>query len=483
MDMRLDEEQRMTLDAFTDFFANECPSTLIRELETGSGHSPEIWRKLAAMDGMALNLPEAYDGLEGTFIDMALVYEAMGRSLYPSPHLWTVVVAAELILRLGNIVQKANLLPKIAAGEAILALAMAEKDTDDPAAVQTTVISQAEATSEGNGFYLNGRKRFVEFAHLADDLLVVARTEQGVTLFLVPTDREGIVLTRQSDLGGGQFYGVDFKNVTVAAGEVLGQVGGGLAPLNAALDRARVALAARMLGGCQAVFDLTLRYTKEREQFGQRIATFQHIAFRLAEMHTRIDGARLLLYQTAWQIDQARPIATQAAMLKALVSDLYRHVTDEAVQIHGGFGFIEEADPQLYYRRAAVDAVLLGTATTLRDRLANNLGLNHPRETERAHPARPPTRRNTLTNQPRGNGPRASCAPPNFPQPRRNGTRASCAPPKPGGTLGQTLYPPQHRHHRHLFPARQPGPGRAAEPERARLPGQGLPRRTRRRRM
>lgn len=370
MDMRLDEEQRMTLDAFTDFFANECPSTLIRELETGNSHSPEIWRKLAAMDGMALNLPETYDGLEGTFTDMVLVYEAMGRSLYPSPHLWTVVVAAELILCLGNEAQKANLLPKIAAGEAILALAMTEKETDDPAAVQ------AAANSEGNGFYLNGRKRFVEFAHLADDLLVVARTEQGVTLFLVPTDREGIVLTRQSELGGGQFYGVDFNNVAVAAGEVLGQVGGGLAPLNAALDRARVALAARMLGGCQAVFDLTLRYTKEREQFGQRIATFQHIAFRLAEMHARIDGARLLLYQTAWQIDQARPIATQAAMLKALVSDLYRHVTDEAVQIHGGFGFTEEADPQLYYRRAAVDAVLLGTATTLRDRLANDLGLN-----------------------------------------------------------------------------------------------------------
>lgn len=369
MDMRLNEEQRMTLEAFTDFFANECPSTLIRELEAGDGHSPEVWRKLAAMDGMALALPETYDGLEGAFTDIALLYEAMGRSLYPSPHLWTVVVAAELILRLGSDAQKARLLPKIATGQTIVTLALAEKGSADPATVQV------DATSNGDDPCLNGEKRFVEFAHVADFLIIVALAKQGVTLFLVPTDRTGITLTRQSEIGSGQFYRVDLGNVPVAADEVLGRIGEGLEPLNEVLDRARVALAARMLGGCQTAFDLTLRYTKEREQFGQRLATFQNIAFRLAEMHTRIDGARLLLFRTAWQIDQDQPVAAEAAMLKALVSDLYRHVTDEAIQIHGAFGFTEEADPQLYYRRAAVDAVLLGTATALRDRGANALGL------------------------------------------------------------------------------------------------------------
>jgi alkylation response protein AidB-like acyl-CoA dehydrogenase len=369
MDMRLDPEQQMTRDLFADFFAKECPSTLLRELEEGDGHSPEVWRKLAALDSMALGLPEDYDGLAGTFTDLALLYEAMGRSLYPSPHLWTVVVAGELILRLGSPEQKAGLLPKVAAGELIIALALAEKGTDAPAAVQTA------ALPGDNGFRLSGQKRFVEFAHVADVLLTVARTEAGVTLFLVPIDRKGITLARQHEISGGQFYRVDLDDVAVPADEVLGTPGGALAPLNEVLDRARVMLAARMLGGCQAVFDLTLRYAKEREQFGQRLATFQNIAFRLAEMQTRIDGARLLLYQTAWQVDQELPVGSEVAMLKALVSDLYRYVTGEAIQIHGGFGFAEEADPQLYYRRATVDAVLLGSTTALRDRVAGSLGL------------------------------------------------------------------------------------------------------------
>ena len=370
MDMRLDVEQRMTRDVFADFFARECPCTLLRELEEGDGHSPEVWHKLAAMDGMALGLPEAYDGLAGTFADLALLYEAMGRSLYPSPHLWTVVVAGELILRLGSNGQKADLLPKIAVGEMIITLALAEKGSDDPAAVQMV------AAPGANGFRLSGQKTFVEFAPVADALLTVARAGAGVTLYLVPAGRKGITLTRQHEISGGQFYRADLADVEVSADEALGSPGEGLEPLNDVLDRARVALAARMLGGCQAVFDLTLRYAKEREQFGQRLATFQSIAFRLAEMQTRIDGARLLLYKTAWQLDQDLTIASEAAMLKALVSDLYRHVTSEAIQIHGGFGFAEEADPQLYYRRAAVDAVLLGSAIALRDRVAGSLGLS-----------------------------------------------------------------------------------------------------------
>ena len=369
MDMRLDSEQRMTRDLFADFFARECPSKLLRELEEGDGHSPEVWRKLAYLDGMALALPEDYDGLAGSFTDLALLYEAMGRSLYPSPHLWTVVVAGELILRLGSHAQKAALLPKIAAGEIVIALALAEKDTDEPAAVQAAALHGAA------GFRLGGQKTFVEFAHVADALLIVARAEGGVTLFLVPVDRKGIALSRQHEISSGQFYRVDLNDVEASDGEVLGPPGGSLEPLNEVLDRARVMLAARMLGGCQAVFDLTLRYAKEREQFGQRLATFQNIAFRLAEMQTRIDGARLLLYRTTWQVDQELPMGSEAAMLKALVSDLYRYVTGEAIQIHGGFGFTEEADPQMFYRRAAVDAVLLGSSSALRERVADALGI------------------------------------------------------------------------------------------------------------
>jgi alkylation response protein AidB-like acyl-CoA dehydrogenase len=294
----------------------------------------------------------------------------MGRSLYPSPHLWTVVVAGTLILCQGTDSQKDELLPKIAAGELTIALALAEDGSDDPVTVRTA------AVPAGSGFLLCGQKSFVEFAHVADVLLTVARAEAGVTLFLVPADQAGIELTRQHEISGGQFHRVELDDAFVPASGVLGSPGSGLEPLEEVLDVARVALAARMVGGCQAVFDLTLRYAKEREQFGQRLATFQSIAFRLAEMQTRIDGARLLLHKTAWQLDRDLPVGPEVAMLKALVSDLYRQVASEAIQIHGGFGFAEEADAQLYYRRAAVDAALLGSATALRERVAGALGLH-----------------------------------------------------------------------------------------------------------
>jgi len=369
MDMRFDEEQRMMQETFTDFFANECPSSLVRQLEEEGGHSAQVWSKLAGMGGMSINLPEDFGGLDGTFMNTVLLYEAMGRSLYPSPHLWTVVVAAELILRLGTDDQKSSLLPKIVSGELIIALALTEKGKDDPNEFQVAL------KPEGDVFLLNVQKHFVEFAAHADYILVVARSESGISISLIPSDRQGITWTKQDEIGKRQFYRVDMKDVTVNSDEILGQEKGALDILKEILDRARVTLAARMLGGCQAVLDLTLKYAKERVQFGQRIAMFQNISFRLAEMQTRIDGARLLLYRTAWLIDQKIPFSAEAAMVKALLGDLSRHVTAESIQIHGGFGITEEADPQLYFRNTAVDAVLLGSAFQLREDVAESLGL------------------------------------------------------------------------------------------------------------
>jgi alkylation response protein AidB-like acyl-CoA dehydrogenase len=369
MDMRFDEEQQMMQEAFTDFFTSECPSSLVRQLEEGSGHSPEIWSKLANIGGMSINLPEDFGGLGGTFMNTVLLYEAMGRNLYPSPHLWTVVVAADLILRLGTEEQKSALLSKIAGGELLVTLALTEKEKDNP---KDFVV---EMRPDGDCFLLSGQKHFVEFAAHADYILVVSRSESGISLGLIPSDRKGISWIRQDEIGKRQFYRVDLKDVIVNKDEMLGPENDVLDILNTTLDRARVALAARMLGGCQAAFDLTLKYSKEREQFGQRIAMFQNISFRLAEMQTRIDGARLLLYRTAWLVDQNAPFSAEAAMVKALVGDLSRHVTAEAMQIHGGFGITEEADPQLYYRNTAVDAVLLGSAFQLRDIVADTLDI------------------------------------------------------------------------------------------------------------
>jgi alkylation response protein AidB-like acyl-CoA dehydrogenase len=191
-------------------------------------------------------------------------------------------------------------------------------------------------------------------------------------LFLVPADRAGLRMRRRHEISAGQFYEVTFDNVLARADERFETAA--VDRLEQALDGARVALAARMVGAAQRAFDLTLRYTRERSQFGQPLLSFQALNFRLAALLTRIDAARLLAYHAAWLIDQGQDFAHAALFAKAQASEIYREMAAEAIQLHGGFGFTAEANPQLFYRRAASDAMLLGSATALRGRIAGYLG-------------------------------------------------------------------------------------------------------------
>jgi alkylation response protein AidB-like acyl-CoA dehydrogenase len=367
MDLRLTSEQRLLQDTFTRFFADRCPLERVRALEEGDGHAPDLWADLAGLGALGMLVPEAHGGLGGGFVDVALFCEAMGGALYPGPFLWTCVVAPFLIEQLGDRAVASEWLPRIAAGRAILALPFADGEALAPSSVELRA-----AACEG-GYRLAGESSFVEYAHRADALLVAASAHDGMGLFLLPTDRAGLDVTRQHEVSGGQFYRVVFDEVFVHAGERLSGAVGEL--LEQALDRARVALAARMVGAAQRAFDLTLRYMRERTQFGQPLLRFQALNFRLAALLTRIDAARLLAYRAAWLIDHGMPFAQAALIAKVQGSEVYRDMAAEAIQLHGGFGFTAEANPQLFYRRAAVDAMLLGTATALRERLARDLAL------------------------------------------------------------------------------------------------------------
>ena len=366
MDIRLDEQQTLLQSTFTRFFAERCSLDQVRELEAGAGHSPALWASLADLGALGLLIPEAYGGLGGAFVEATLLSEVIGGALYPSPFLWTCVVAPYIIERIGDRSTQAAWLPRIANGTAIIALA--DDCASDPAA---PVLA---AVPDGAGWRLHGEARFVEYARHADALLLAADLSGRTALFLLAAGRDGVTIERRSEISGGQFFHVAFDGVALHADELLGGDAGLL--LEQALDRARVLLAARMVGAAQRVLDLTLRYTRERSQFGQPLLRFQALNFRLAALLTRIDGARLLAYHAAWLIDQGQEFAHAALFAKAQAAEIYREMAAEAIQLHGGFGFTAEASPQLFYRRAAADAMLLGNATALRERIAGYLELS-----------------------------------------------------------------------------------------------------------
>jgi len=360
--------------------AKECPSTLVRELEeSDEGHSPELWRKIAELGWLGLTFPENYGGIAGNSLDLAILYDEMGRALFPSPHLPTVVLGGHAILECGSEEQKQQFLPRIAGGELLLSLALSEPATRyEPLAIAT------RATAQGEDYVINGTKLFVPNANIADYLVCVARTadgkapEEGITLFLMDTRSPGIACTPLktiSEIGHDRQCEVIFKDVKVPKGNILGGLNQGWAPLAKVLNQATVALCAEMVGGALAVLDMSVEYSKERVAFGRPIGSFQALQHKMANMLVEVDGAWLLTYQAAWMLAEGLPCAKQVAMAKAWTSNAYRRVTADAIQIHGGYGFCSEVDTTLYYRRAKAMEFTLGDPRFHRRIVAQEIGL------------------------------------------------------------------------------------------------------------
>ena len=380
MDLDFTEEQVMFRTMARDFMAKECPSTLVRELEeSDEGYSPELWRKIAKLGWLGLTFPENHGGSGGDSLDLAILYDEMGRALFPSPHLATVVLGSHTILECGSEEQKHEFLPKIAGGELLLSLALTEPTFwYEPLAINT------KATAQGDDYVISGTKLFVPNANIADYLICVARTknaaapEEGITLFLVDTHTPGLTCTLLKtidEIGHDKQCEVVFQDVKVPKNNILGELNRGWAPLAKVINLATVALCAEMVGGAQAVLEMSVEYSKERVAFGRPIGSFQALQHKMANMLIEVDGAWLLTYQAAWMLSQGLPCAKQVAMAKAWTSNAYRRVTAEAIQIHGGYGFCTEVDTTLYYRRAKAAEFALGDPRFHRRIVASEMGL------------------------------------------------------------------------------------------------------------
>jgi len=371
MDLTLTEEQEFIKNAARDLLAKECTPAHVRAMEEDSrGYSTELWRKMAELGWMGLALPEAHGGVGYGFLDLCVLIEEQGRVRLPGPFLETVVLGALPIERFGTAAQKSDYLAAIAGGERIMVYAEAE-----PGATWSTDDVELAAAPDGDHFVLNGTKLYVPYAHVADDVLVVARTGEGITLFVVDAEDPGVSCEPLETIGRDHQCRVVLENVRVPKGNVLGGVDGGRDVVDAIRAWGAAAKSIQMVGGAQRVLDMTLEYANQREQFGRPIGTFQAVQHHCANMAVDVIGARFIAYEAIWRLDEGLDAAREVSMAKAWASDAYRRVCTLGHQVHGAIGFTKEHDLQLYSRHAVASELAFGDGDHHRELLAQQLGL------------------------------------------------------------------------------------------------------------
>ncbi|HTN99326.1 MAG TPA: acyl-CoA dehydrogenase family protein [Microthrixaceae bacterium] len=345
------EEQDMLRDMVRGLLTQYASNEAVREAEDDPiGYSTELWTQLQELDLLGLLLPAQYGGSEMSMLEGVILYEELGRALAPTPHLVSCVVSAGAIVRAGSEEQKNQWLPSIAKGESIFTPAWLEPDNGfGPRGVQV------RAEADGDGFVISGVKQHVYFGSSAERLVVLARTGDGdgdVDLFLVDPKADGVTLSQRMSISSDTQYRVDFDGVRVAAADRLGAAGSGWATWESVMDDAMILASALANGGTEYALDITVQYSKDREQFDKPLGAFQALSHYMADAKTALDGAKIISYEAAWAHSKGQSLASLAPMAKSFACASYRDTTAMAQQIFGGVGFTLEYEIQLYFRRA-----------------------------------------------------------------------------------------------------------------------------------
>ena len=364
MDLGLTEIQQMLKTSAQDFLSRECPLTLVREMEEDPrGFTDELWRQMINLGWTGVAFPEQYGGTGGNFADLGVLLEEIGRSLAPAPFFSTVVLGGMTVLDAGSDAQKNDLISRICAGTIIMTMAVPEA-----AAAYEPWDIQATASQQGGGYEITGSKLFVPDAEAADVIIVAARTSSGqdpadgVSLFLVPSGTAGLTITPMWSVGNEKVFEVSLDKVNVTADSALGAVGEAWPIIERSIQRATAAQSIQMLGGAEAVLDMTVEYAKGRTQFGRAIGTFQAVQHHCARMATDVEGSKGVAFQAVWRLSEGLSVKKEVAMAKAWIGPAYRRVCATAHQCHGAIGFTKEHDLQLYTRRAKVHELTYGDA-------------------------------------------------------------------------------------------------------------------------
>jgi alkylation response protein AidB-like acyl-CoA dehydrogenase len=359
MDFAFSPDQTLLKNSARAFLDEHCKPASVRLLwDDKRGESEAMWKEMAQLGWLGLALPEEHGGSGLGTVESAILLEELGRAACPGPY-WPTALVASAVAEAGTDTQQKRWLPAIAGGDARATLALLDTELDwNPESTAT----RAEKTS--GGWTLSGLKRYVPWSHVADVLLVPARTPEGITLFLVDPSAAGLTSSPVQTMDPGtRWTNLTLQNVPVRGEDVLGAPGAGARVLAGLLRRGAVGAAAEMLGAARRCLDMAVEYAKVREQFGQPIGSFQAIRHKCADMLLEVENSHAAVYYAAWALDaKADDHEMAPSVAKAYVSDAARKVCGEAIQVHGGIGFTWEYDLHMYFKRAKALEVQYGDA-------------------------------------------------------------------------------------------------------------------------
>jgi alkylation response protein AidB-like acyl-CoA dehydrogenase len=371
MNFAFSDEQEELRASVRRFLSEKSPETEVRRLmDTTEGYDPAVWSQMADQLGLqSLTIPEEFGGSGFTYVELLVVLEEMGAALLCAPFFSSVALAANALLTSGDDEAKKSYLPGIASGETIATLAI----TEDNGKWDFSGI-ECKAEQKGDGWVLNGHKMFVLDGHVANLVIVVARSAKGVSLFAVQGDAAGLTRTALPTMDQTRKQArLEFSDTPAV---LIGTDGDAESGLSKTLDLAAVALAAEQVGGAQHVLDASVEYAKTRIQFGRPIGSFQAIKHKCADMLLEVESAKSAAYYAAWAAaEDSDELPVVASLAKSYCSEAYFHAAAENIQIHGGIGFTWEHPAHLYFKRAKSSELLLGDPSYHRELLAQRIGI------------------------------------------------------------------------------------------------------------
>ncbi len=378
MPLVLTEEQEMLKESARGFLDEKAPVAMLRTLRderSEAGYSVKLWKEMAEMGWAGILVDEAHGGSDFGFVGAGVLAEEMGRTLTASPFLSTAILGATALNKFGSDAQRGEFLPKIAAGAMVMALGVDEGRKHGPAATAMT------AEKAGNGFRLTGAKTFVADGHVADKIIVAARTagapgdEAGLSLFLIDAKAKGVSAERTAMVDSRNAARLVFENVAVTGEDLIGEIDNGHAALDGILSAGRAGLAAELSGAAQQAFAMTTDYLKQRTQFGKSIGSFQALQHRAAQLYCEVELMKSVVLKSLQDLDNAFGMASVTASLaKAKAGDVAKLASQEAIQMFGGVGMTDEYDIGLYMKRIRVAQEMFGDSHYHADRIARLRG-------------------------------------------------------------------------------------------------------------
>ncbi len=376
MEFTLNEEQEMLKKSAQDFLKKQCDKTVLKELEESeTGFSKKLWKNMAKLDWMAIIIPEDYEGVGWSFLDLAVLFEEFGRSAFNGPMMCN-TMGTLAVMEGGTDDQKAKILPKVASGKMILTMA-----NDETSIAYDHSYIEVAANKTDNGYVINGTKILVPYATVADKMLVSARTsgapgdKEGITIFMVDPKSQGITLAPIKVTGGEKQFKADFDNVAVSADDVIGEMDKGLSIVKNVIEKITAVQCAEMVGGAECGLAMTADYTRERVQFKRAIATFQSVQHKMSDMFVFVQCARWTTYQALWRLSEGMSAGREIAIAKIMTNTAVREVAFSAQQLHGGMGVDLDYDLHWYYTRAKNFELKYGTTPAQNEMLQAHIGL------------------------------------------------------------------------------------------------------------